>query len=399
MTSGSTVPTRRLFRVVNGGTPTADAENWSGEVPWATPVDLAKVDGGVLETTERTLTDEGLRTGSRRVGSGSLIISTRAPIGYVVEVQSPTAFNQGCRGLEPSVPMDVRFFRYQFSAAAERLAAMGQGSTFVELSSDALATFPLTAPSLDSQRAIADFLDRETVRIDAIVAAKEKALALYGERRQALRDRAFGSASGLRLKHLLAAPMAYGVLVPEFVLEGDRVPMIRTYNLTPRGNVKHGDIAEIPRSLADQYRRTYLQDGDVVLSVVGSMGRSAVVTRAETGFNLNRPLARLRPRPELPSRLLWHWTQTTQFADAAALATGGGTAQPTLNLGDLANFSVGLPADVEDWTHLLAELDTSCARLDQLEDAASNQVALLAERRQALITTAITRDDEAPVAA
>src|SRR5271157_1993578 len=95
---------RRVFRVINGGTPTSDPANWNGSVPWATPVDLGRSHGGVIRDTDRTLTIDGLRAGSSLVPGGSLIVSTRAPIGYVAEVAEPTAFNQGCRGLVPQRP-------------------------------------------------------------------------------------------------------------------------------------------------------------------------------------------------------------------------------------------------------------------------------------------------------
>ncbi len=250
-----------------------------------------------------------------------------------------------------------------------------------------------------TQRAIADYLDGETVRIEMLIAAKGRMVELVSERRVALRDHAFSVKPGRRLKHLLADSMAYGVLVPEFVALGEGVPMIRTYNLSSEGNVCHDDIAEVPWSLASEYRRTSLCQGDVILSVVGSMGRSAVVGLAEEGFNLNRPLARLKPRDGLPSRLLWHWTQTTHFMDMAKLATGGGTAQPTLNLGDLANFRVGLPEKIEKWPATLTELDEVCERLDKIENTVNRQITLLQERRQALITAAVTGQLDIPEAA
>lgn len=59
---------------MNGGTPTVDEAHWNGEVPWATPVDLARVNGGLLVETERSLTVEGLRSGSRLVPEGALIV-------------------------------------------------------------------------------------------------------------------------------------------------------------------------------------------------------------------------------------------------------------------------------------------------------------------------------------
>ncbi|MCL4293998.1 MAG: restriction endonuclease subunit S, partial [Acidimicrobiia bacterium] len=166
------VPLRRLFRVVNGGTPTSDEDNWGGGIQWATPVDLGRVHGGTLDGTDRTLSSIGLRTGSAAVPAGSLVISTRAPIGYVAEATTTTAFNQGCRGLVPTTSLDSRFYRYVVVAMTDQLQAAGQGSTFVELPGDALAEQRMPMPPVRLQRAIADFLDAETARIDALITKK-----------------------------------------------------------------------------------------------------------------------------------------------------------------------------------------------------------------------------------
>lgn len=173
---------RRLLRVVNGGTPTADPENWDGEVPWATPIDLAPVNGKLLAGTTRTLTTRGLATGSSAVPPNSLIMSTRAPIGYVAQVARSTAFNQGCRGLVPKEAVDIRYIRYQLLSAAPTLQNLGQGSTFLELSSDSLSELPLFVPSVNVQRAIADYLDAETARIDALIEKKQRLVELLEER-------------------------------------------------------------------------------------------------------------------------------------------------------------------------------------------------------------------------
>lgn len=265
-----------------------------------------------------------------------------------------------------------------------------------DISWDDLRVLPVLVPPLPAQRFIADYLDCETTRIDALIAAKLRMVELLEERRRALRDHAFDSEPGWRLKRLLADSLAYGVLVPQFVAAGTGVPMIRTYNLTAKGRVNHDDIAEIPVDLAREYRRTSLRKNDVILSVVGSMGRSAVAGSDEEGFNLNRPLARLQLRTQVPPRLIWHWTQTTHFMDVAKLVTGGGTAQPTLNLGDLANFTVGLPHETSLWPKMLTALEDECGRLDKIEDGLDLQVGLLQERRQALITAAVTGQLDIP---
>ncbi len=85
--------------------------------------------------------------------------------------------------------------------------------------------------------------------------------------------------------------------------------------------------------------------------------------------------------------------------DLAKLVTSGGTAQPTLNLGDLANFTVGLPHETSLWPKMLTALEDECGRLDETEDALDQQLGLLQERRQALITAAVTGQLDIPEAA
>ena len=180
------LPIRRVFEVVNGGTPTSSEENWNGDVEWATPADLACAHGDILRATARTLTRTGLHQGSNSVPANSLIVSTRAPIGYVCETISRMAFNQGCRGLVPRCNVDLRFFRHQLSVMDEQLQALGQGSTFMELSTTTLASVLIAVPELHEQRAIADYLDAETARIDALSSRQESAITLLEERRTAL---------------------------------------------------------------------------------------------------------------------------------------------------------------------------------------------------------------------
>ena len=72
----------------------------------------------------------------------------------------------------------------------EYLRVLGRGSTFMELSTDELKSLSVPHPSLQQQRAIADYLDRETARLDALVVAKERVLGLLAEKRRALITRA-----------------------------------------------------------------------------------------------------------------------------------------------------------------------------------------------------------------
>ena len=292
---------------------------------------------------------------------------------------------------------DCRYYAYLLRVLAQRgfITSLAKGirerSTAFDV--EAFRSLVLPHPPLAEQRAIADYLDAETVRIDALIAKKQQLIHLLEERWAATLTTAFDCPSGLRLKHLLGAPMAYGVLVPDHVPDGPMMLRISDF--------RHGDpdpalVARISETLHNQYRRTIVQEGDLVVSVVGTLGRAAIVARRFARANLNRPLARVQLRHDVPVDLIRMWCGSSQFAHQAELVTGTDSAQPTLNLGDLKNFRVGLPLAPSAWGPIRQRLQRAEASWEQTQGAVTRQLHLLAEHRQALITAAVTGEFAVP---
>ena len=183
---------KRQFRVVNGSTPkSGEPDNWDGDIPWVTPEDLGRMNGRVLQEPARYLTRKGYEScGTEMVRAGSLVLSTRAPIGHLALAGTAICTNQGCRALVFRHAADETYFYFQLRAARPVLESAGRGSTFKELASEDLESVDLAVPPPDDQRAIASFLDRETAKIDALVARKERLIELLREKRTALITRA-----------------------------------------------------------------------------------------------------------------------------------------------------------------------------------------------------------------
>ncbi|MFC9463925.1 restriction endonuclease subunit S [Streptomyces coelicoflavus] len=389
MSHRTVIPLRRIFFLVNGGTPTSEPENWGGEVLWATPVDFGSNLTSITRT-RRTLTLAGARSGSAIVPSDSLLISTRAPIGNVGITSTRMAFNQGCRALIPRCNADVRFFGYQLEARRLDLQAEGLGTTFLELSSERLASFPVAAPPYDEQRRIADFLDTETARLGQLVSLRGQQLRLAEAKRSSSMSKAFSRQDYMptRLKYLLASKPRYGVLVPQFI-DGEGVRFIRVNDLLDLSG-RAASLRQIPNELSAQYSRTITRAGDVLLSVVGTMGRSAIVPPELQGANIARAVASLRPGTDVAAELISAWLTTPEFMRQAADATSSDTAQPTLGMEDLANFKLAWPVSSAAQKRLLAAVQASQEQHRVLTRAIEAQVRLLIERRQALVTAAVT---------
>jgi type I restriction enzyme S subunit len=298
---------------------------------------------------------------------------------------------------QPQRNADPRYYAYLLRVLARQgfVGALAKGIRERSTAFDAetFRSLVLPEPASGQQRAIADYLDTETARIDALIAKKNKLRNALRERYAAVVGEELGCHEGVRLKHLLAAPLAYGVLVPAH--DPDGVPMLRITDLRS-GTVDLGSVNRIPASLSAEYRRTILAPGDLVVSVVGTLGRSIEVTEDVVGANLNRALARVQLKSNVPRPLVRLWFESDDFQLQARLATSGDSAQPTLGLGDMKNFEIGIPTDARRWSEIAGRLVGRLAPIDDAVAKLDAQEQLLKEHREALIAAAVTGELEIP---
>lgn len=255
---------------------------------------------------------------------------------------------------------------------------------------DFLRNLSVALPTLDEQRRIADFLDAETARIDQLAALRKEQDASLVERETSALESLFASYPQIhktRVKFLLATRPRYGVLVPEFVDEG--VPFIRVNELIDTKN-KIDRLNKIPLKQSVQYKRTIVRPGDVLLSVVGTMGRCIVAPPELKGANIARAVASLRMRKGVSADLFASWLHTSEFNRQALLATGSDTAQPTLGMEDLSNFSLSWPRSEQVQREMASSSHTIRQQVAEARHLLNRQLSLLAERRQSLITAAVT---------
>lgn len=392
---------RRVFKVVHGGTPTSEPENWDGGIAWATPIDLGRLNGSRIGETQRTITTAGLRTGSSLVPSGSLIVSTRAPIGYVAETTTPMAFNQGCRGLVPRAELDVRFFRYQLVVSAERLQSLGQGSTFLELSTDGLASFPLAVPPLSNQRAVADYLDAQTAQIEVLLQDAERLRQLALERvwTRFCETVTSTTAPEVPLRRVLLSisdgPFGSAFTSTDYSVDGAFVVRL--------GNIGMAEFdpepeARIPMTLYASFLRHEVRPGDLLIAGLGDEGRHA--GRACVAPDLGPAMvkgkcfcARVDERLADPRYLALYLSSSLGAQEVAVVSHGSGRVM--INLEIAKALPVILPVRSLQ-TEIVELIAAEQARADRAEALLDRQIALLSERRQALIEAAVTGQFEIP---
>lgn len=167
-----------LFRIETGTTPsTRSSEYWdNATVNWITPTDLSHNVGNVyISGSERKVTPKAVDENNLTLlPKKSLILSTRAPVGYVAVLENEAVFNQGCKGLVPKVQLCPEFYYYCLLSKQKMLENRSSGSTFKELGKDLLEKVLLPFPSLAEQQRISQALSVLDARLENIERQKEK---------------------------------------------------------------------------------------------------------------------------------------------------------------------------------------------------------------------------------
>jgi len=177
-----------VTQILNGATPSSSRpEYWAGDIVWVTPDDLGKLNGRYIDNSSRRITQEGYNAcGTTLAPAGSVVLSTRAPIGHLGILRVAACANQGCRLLVPHAATASEFLYHMLFAARPSLEVLGQGSTFLELSRSKLGMFPIPFPPLPEQTVIAEYLDAQTAKLDAAMAATRREIELLREYRERL---------------------------------------------------------------------------------------------------------------------------------------------------------------------------------------------------------------------
>jgi type I restriction enzyme S subunit len=163
--------------VVGGGTPsTGEPANFdAGDIPWITPADLSGYREKRISRGARNITVRGLaNSGAKLMPAGSVLLSSRAPIGYVAIAAKPLCTNQGFKSFVLPTDLESDYVYYYLLRARELALGLASGTTFLEISAAKASLIPLALAPLAEQRRIVTRIEEQFTRLDAAVAALKR---------------------------------------------------------------------------------------------------------------------------------------------------------------------------------------------------------------------------------
>ena len=163
--------------VTGGGTPsTGDPANFDGgDIPWITPADLAGHEGKFVSRGRRNITSRGSESsGARLLPRGTVLFSSRAPIGYVAIAEQEVSTNQGFKSFTPPGGLLSDYLFYWLQRARELAVEMASGTTFPEISGERAKRLPVPRCPTSEQRRIVAKTEELFSDLDAGVASLDR---------------------------------------------------------------------------------------------------------------------------------------------------------------------------------------------------------------------------------
>ena len=383
-----------VCEVVTGATPrTDDPNNWDGEILWATPNDMGKLRGYIIEDTERKISRKGFESCSTKLlPPGSILLTTRAPIGHLAINLKPMCTNQGFKSLIPSSQIHNWFLFFVLEYFVPVLQSMGRGQTFTEISKGQVETFGIPLPSLPEQIRIAAKIQELMQEVERARTACEKQLEAAKALLAAFLREVFESeeAKKWERKRLGEVCQINPSRPKNFHRSHDSLT-----SFVPMAAVDE-DIGTISKPEAMPYSKvakgyTYFEENNVLFAKITPCmqnGKHVIARNLIDGIGFGTTEFHvLRPSHEILPEWVWYFIRQPHFLKEAMAYFTGAVGQQRVPATFLSNSIIPLPP-VEEQKRIVASLERKMVHVKNLQSATQTQQDALNSFPQAILRQA-----------
>ena len=331
--------------IVSGSTPkTSVTSYWDGNIKWITPAELNEDTFYIMDSV-RHITEEGKeKTGLSYLPTGTVILSSRAPIGKTAIAGCKMCCNQGFKNLICSDAIYNEYLYFFLKSKTDYLNSLGRGATFKEISKSIVESIEIPLPEVNQQKEIAE----KFKKLEQLISLRKQQLAKLDELVKARFVEMFGTfpANPFRWDtgkiQDVVSDVRYGSSRP--AVEGGKYPYLRMNNITYSGELDLRDTKriDIPDSELD---KCTVRRGDVLFNRTNSkelVGKTCVYNRDElmvlAGFVIRVRITE-RIRPEVLSAFLNMDFSKRMLIGMCKTAIG----QANINAKELQNIDLYIP--------------------------------------------------------
>jgi len=348
---------------------------------------------------------------SGQVAMGDLLVCEGGEVGRAAilnkKPEEPTIIQNSLHRVRSQSEM-AKFLMYllEVSASGGWLAVECNKATIQHFTRDKFGSLRIVLPSLEDQRRILTFVDRETAKIDALIEKKERLIELLKEKRTAIITQAVTKGLDLSVpmkdsgvEWLGKIPQSWNVCRVQHIssINDDVLPE----NTDPLYEINYVDIGGVDQfkgivnienysfGAAPSRARRKVKDGDVIISTVRTYLRSiANVEMPAANLIVSTGFAVLRPGPQLNNRYAAYALRASYFIEKI-VANSVGVSYPAIDASKISALEIACPPIIEQ-TAIASYLNRETAKIDKLVSRIKEAIDSLKEYRTALISAAVT---------
>ena len=277
-----------ICEIVSGSTPKTNIEEyWDGDIKWITPAELND-ETYIITDSVRKITELGVKkTGLTPFPKGTVILSSRAPIGKVAIAGCEMYCNQGFKNLICSEKIDNRYLYWFLKGNTEFLQSLGRGATFKEISKTIVANIEINIPDKSVQTQIVDNLEKTS----QIIRLRKQELSKLEELVRARFVELFGDENNSKnwsIVHIEdVADVQVGVVIKPsqyYTDESNGIKAFRSLNVGA-GFIKDSDWVYFTAEGHQKNSKSILRENDLLIVRSGAPGTACVVTEDYVGCN------------------------------------------------------------------------------------------------------------------
>ena len=343
-----------ICEIVSGSTPkTSIDEYWDGDVKWITPAELND-DSYIISDSARKITELAVKkTGLTSFPEGTVILSSRAPIGKVAIAGCEMYCNQGFKNLICSDKIINKYLYWFLKRNTHFLNSLGRGATFKEISKAIVSEIEINVPEIEQQKKVVEILEK----VSGIIARRKKELSALDDLIKARFVEMFGDAvsnpMGWTVKKLkdLTVQINSGNTPKggseNYVNEG--IIFFRSQNVW-KDRLEMDDIAYIDAETHASMKRSSLKHGDILMTKTGrintensSLGRAALYMGEDDKANVNGHVYFIRLKPEVNNKFILRILVSDEYRDLIRSVCVGGIDKRQLNKEHIEEFPIICP--------------------------------------------------------
>ena len=376
-----------ITSVIGGGTPSSKINEYydNGDIAWITPSDLSNYNNMYISKGKKMITKLGLmKSSAKLLPKGTVCLSSRAPIGYVVIAKNELSTNQGFKSFLPSKVFKSEYLYWYLKSIKDILEAKASGTTFLELSAKKAGEVEIPLPPINEQQRIVNRIESLFAKIDRAKELIENTLAQFEQNKMAILHKAFTGELTVKWRkenNIDLSSWENGILMDFCKINPKKIntkefddDMIVSFIPMPCVSDIWGKIVKKELRKLGEVKKGYTNfcEGDVLFAKITPCmenGKSAIVDKLENdiGFGSTEFYVLRCDENKLNNKYLHYFVRQKTFRDEAKGEMTGAVGQQRVPKTFLENYKMKVPT-IEEQQEIVNILDKLLAKYNKIKN-------------------------------